>query len=156
MSETEDTPSAVRTATPTIRVPTEAPMLGTQKSAALATTSCALVAATATGGGVELQGAIVLGMMDCSNEYVRKVSDGSSRLVTLLYDQSAPVRVLGNLLAAVAAVVLHFAAVVVVRLRDGSSTLGEAAAKCRFPGLSHRIFVLCFQGLMLESLRGVV
>ena len=156
MSATEETPSAVRTATPTIRVPTEAPMLGTQKSAALATTSCALVAATATGGGVELQGAIVLGMMDCSNEYVRKVSDGSSRLVTLLYDQSAPVRVLGNLLASVAAVVLHFAAVVVVRLRDGSSTLGEAAAKCRFPGLSHRIFLLCFQGLMLESLRGVV
>ena len=76
--------------------------------------------------------------------------------MTLLYDQSAPVRVLGNLLASVAAVVLHFAAVVVVRLRDGSSTLGEAAAKCRFPGLSHRIFLLCFQGLMLESLRGVV
>ena len=157
MSKTESrTPSDPRTATPTIRVPTEAPMVETQKSMALATTSCALVAATATGGGVELQGAIVLGMMDCSNEYVRKVSDGSSRLVTLLYDQSAPARVLGNLLAAAAAVVLHFSAVVVVSLRDGSSSLGEAAARCRFPGLSHRIFVLCFQGLTLESLRGVV
>ena len=122
----------------------------------MATASCALVAATATGGGVELQGAIVLGMMDCSNAYVRKVSDGSSRFVTLLYDQSAAMRVLGNLLVAVAALLVHCGAVVAVRLHGGCSTIGEAAAKCRFPGLSHRIFVLCFQGLLLESLRGVV
>ena len=124
--------------------------------ATLATTSGALVAATASGGGVELQGAIVLGMMDCSNEYVRKVSDGSSRLVTILYDQSAAWRVLGNLLVAVAALLIHCAAVVAVRLFDGSLTIDEAATKCRFPGLSHRVFLLCFQGLMLESLRGVV
>ena len=46
--------------------------------------------------------------------------------------------------------------VVAVHLHGGCSTIGEAAAKYRFPGLSHRIFVLCFQGLLLESLRGVV
>ena len=133
------------------------PELAAQKDTAAATTSCALVAATASGGGVELQGAIVLGMMDCSNAYVRKVSDGSSRLVTVLYDQSAAWRVLGNLLVAMAALLVHGLAVVAVRLRGGNSlTIGEAAAKCRFPGLSHRIFVLCLQGLLLESLRGVV
>ena len=104
---------------------------------------------------MELQGAIVLGTMDCSNAYVRKVSDGSSRFVTLLYDQSAAMRVLGNLLVAVAALLVHCVAVVAVRLHGGCSTVGEAAAKCRFPGLSHRIFVLCFQGLLLESLRGL-
>ena len=156
-SRAADTASASRTATPTIPGPgTDPPSLAAQKDATVATTSCALVAATATGGGVELQGAIVLGMMDCSNAYVRKVSDGSSRLVTLLYDQSAAMRVLGNLLVAVTALLVHCGAVVAVHLRGGCSTIGEAAAKCRFPGLSHRIFVLCFQGLLLESLRGVV
>ena len=149
------TRSPTLTATPTLRAPPAAdtPALS---AATLVTTSGALVAATASGGGVELQGAIVFGMLDCSNAYVRKVSDGSSRLVTVLYDQSAAWRVLGNLLVAVAALLIHCGAVVAVRLFDGSSTLGEAATKCRFPGLSHRVFVLCFQGLMLESLRGVV
>ena len=152
-----DTPSLSRTATPTVRGPVpDPPVLEAQKGVTLGTTSAALAAATATGGGVELQGAIVLGTMDCSNAYVRKVSDGSSRFVTLLYDQSAAMRVLGNLLVAVAALVVHCVAVVAVRLHGGCSTIGEAAAKCRFPGLSHRIFVLCFQGLLLESLRGVV
>ena len=151
------TSTALHTVSPTIPGPgTDPPSLAAQKGMTVATTSAALVAATATGGGVELQGAIVLGMMDCSNAYVRKVSDGSSRFVTLLYDQSAAMRVLGNLLVAAAALLLHCAAVVAVRLHGGCSTIGEAAAKCRFPGLSHRIFVLCFQGLLLESLRGVV
>ena len=149
--------STWRTATPTFPgLGTDAPSLVTQKDATVTTTAAALVAATASGGGVELQGAIVLGMMDCSNAYVRKVSDGSSRLVTLLYDQSAVMRVLGNLLVAAAALFVHCAVVVVVLLHGSSLTIGEAAAKCRFPGLSHRIFVLCFQGLLLESLRGVV
>ena len=152
-----DTTSLSHTATPTVRGPVpDPPVLEAQKGVTLGTTSAALVAATATGGGVELQGAIVLGMMDCSSAYVRKVSDGSSRFVTLLYDQSAAMRVLGNLLVAVAALLVHCVAVVAVRLHGGCSTIGEAAAKCRFPGLSHRIFVLCFQGLLLESLRGVV
>ena len=151
------TPSLPRTATPTVRGPVlDPPVLEAQKGVTLGTTVAALVAATATDGGVELQGAIVLGTMDCSSAYVRKVSDGSSRFVTLLYDQSAALRVLGNLLIAVAALVVHCGAVVAVRLHGGCSTIGEAAAKCRFPGLSHRIFVLCFQGLLLESLRGVV
>ena len=152
-----DTPSLPRTATPTVRGPVpNPPVLEAQKGVTLGTTSAALAAATATGGGVELQGAIVLGTMDCSSAYVRKVSDGSSRFVTLLYDQSAAMRVLGNLLVAVAALLVHCVAVVAVRLHGGCSTIGEAAAKCRFPGLSHRTFVLCFQGLLLESLRGVV
>ena len=152
-----DTPSLSRTATPTVPGPVpDPPVLEAQKGVTLGTTSAALVAATATGGGVELQGAIVLGTMDCSSAYVRKVSDGSSRFVTLLYDQSAAMRVLGNLLVAVAALLVHCVAVMAVRLHGGCSTIGEAAAKCRFPGLSHRIFVLCFQGLLLESLRGVV
>ena len=151
------TSTALHTQSPTIPGPgTDPPSLAAQKDTTVATTSAALVAATATGGGVELQGAIVLGMMDCSNAYVRKVSDGSSRFVTLLYDQSAAMRVLGNLLVAVAALLIHCGAVVAVRLHGACSTIGEAAAKCRFPGLSHRIFVLCFQGLLLESLRGVV
>ena len=151
------TSTALHTQSPTIPGPgTDPPSLAAQKDTTVATTSAALVAATATGGGVELQGAIVLGMMDCSNAYVRKVSDGSSRFVTLLYDQSAAMRVLGNLLVAAAALLLHCVAVVAVRLHGGCSTIDEAAAKCRFPGLSHRIFVLCFQGLLLESLRGVV
>ena len=76
--------------------------------------------------------------------------------MTVLYDQSAAWRVLGNLLVAAAALVIHCAAVVAVRLYDGSLTIAEAAAKCRFPEISHRVFLLCFQGLMLESLRGVV
>ena len=152
-----DTPSLSRTATPTVRGPVpDPPVLEAQKGVTLGTTSAALVAATATGGGVELQGAIVLGTMDCSSAYVRKVSDGSSRFVTLLYDQSAAMRVLGNLLVAVTALLVHCVAVMAVRLHGGCSTIGEAAAKCRFPGLSHRIFVLCFQGLLLESLRGAV
>ena len=151
------TSTALNTVSPTIPGPAmDPPTLAAQKDTTVATTSVALVAATATGGGVELQGAIVLGMMDCSNAYVRKVSDGSSRFVTLLYDQSAAMRVLGNLLVAMAALLIHCGAVVAVGLHGGCSTIGEAAAKCRFPGLSHRIFVLCFQGLLLESLRGVV
>ena len=151
------TTSALRTATPSIPGPgTDPPSLAAQRDATVTTAAVALVAGTAAGGGVELQGAIVLGMMDCSNAYVRKVSDGSSRLVTLLYDQPAATRVLGNLVVTMGALLVHCAAVVGVRLHGGSLTLGEAAAKCRFPGLSHRFFVLCFQGLLLESLRGVV
>ena len=104
---------------------------------------------------MELQGAIVLAMMDCSNEYVRKASDKSSRLVTLLYDQSPIVRVLGNLMVAVAALCVHCAAVIAVHLCSSAATLAEAAAKCRFPGLSHRVFLVCFHGLVLQSLLGL-
>ena len=127
----------------------------TVSSSTQAATAAALVAAAASGGGVELQGAIVLAMMDCSNEYVRKASDKSSRLVTLLYDQSPIVRVLGNLMVAVAALCVHCAAVIAVHLCSSAATLAEAAAKCRFPGLSHRVFLVCFHGLVLQSLLGL-
>ena len=125
-------------------------------TASVAVTSSVALSAVVSNNALEMQSLVVLSFSStCSSPYLKKTLSSASHLVTVFDGASVLLKVAGNIGVCLCALILHFFAVLVVWFWK-SGTLQSSCSCCRFPSLSYKVFILMFQGQLLESLRVLV